>query len=768
MNIHNSAANPAEDRNRRYLRIVYLSVALTAALVAGAMLWVYHAGHRMTAVQGRLVHAAMEVQLEATVGHLWLEEAVSGDTTIDINDVLGPIDLARWYAGVMLEGGEDTAGTFTPLSDRPLAREVEEVAEKIARLRELAELRWAQKDSAGVGSPIDQEYDAVFKSFLDQAGRVDAHLHKAIGRDLAAFQTLQATLIAAVLAIMATVGVFFSRFLRRQMRDADSLRAANQHLDAANQQLLATQQQLGASNQQLRAQEQQLRASNQQLMAGEQQLRAANQQLAATNQQLRASREELAGQYEFLHHVFESLDHPFYVINAADYTVEAANSASGLREGDEPVTCHRLVHGLDHPCDEDAMVCPVREVCESGQPMTVEHTHYDERGMPRFMEIHAYPVRDASGRVTRVIESIHDVTQRRVAEQRVRDMAKFPSENPNPVLRIDDSGTIVYANAAAGPLLEKWGTAPGRSVPSEYVQFVVGALHDGCVRQTEVNLDAQILLLAFAPVRESNYVNVYGLDVTGRIEAQDQLRRATADLEHMARLTTVGQLASGLAHELNQPLCAILNYANTGVRLIKGANDSPQRIGQALEQIAFQADRAGEIIRRMRHLIGKREVTQQTLDVNDVVREVLALMQGDARDKRVTILTNLAENLPPVQADDVQVGQVVLNFLRNAFDALVDNPSDDRIVRIRTSAEQGVVMLSVCDNGVGLSAGQAEKVFDSFYSTKKDGLGVGLSLSRSIIEAHNGHIKAEPGGDRGATFSFTLPIADQVSQSVPR
>ena len=170
----------------------------------------------------------------------------------------------------------------------------------------------------------------------------------------------------------------------------------------------------------------------------------------------------------------------------------------------------------------------------------------------------------------------------------------------------------------------------------------------------------------------------------------------------------------------------------------------------------------------MRHLVGKREVTRRTLDVNDVVRDVLALMQGDARDKRVTILTDLAENLPPVQADDVQIGQVVLNFLRNAFDALVDNPSDDRIVRIRTSAEQGVVMLSVSDNGVGLPTGQAEKVFDSFYTTKKDGLGVGLSLSRSIIEAHNGHIKAEPGGDKGATFSFTLPIADQVSESVPR
>ena len=733
MNVHNCATDPAQSRNRRYLRIVYLSVAATAALVAGAMAWVHHAGHRITVVHGQLVPAAMEMKLKATIGHLYLEEAIGGDATVDVNEALGSIDQARSYAAMMLGGGEDRKGVLAPSSNRAIEQQVSEMIEKMERLRELSEVRWLQGGAAGIGSPILQEYNGVFKDVLKQADEVKTELQRAAARDLAAFRTLQTTLIVAVLVILGTVGVLFSRFLRRQMLDADSLRAANQHLDAANQQLRATQQ-----------------------------------QLAATNQQLRASRQVLAEQYEFLHHVFESLDHPFYVVNAADYTVEAANSASGLREGDQPITCHRLVHGLDHPCDQDNGVCPVREVCESGQPMTVEHTHYDERGMPRFMEIHAYPVKDASGRVTRVIESIHDVTERRVAEQRVRDMAKFPSENPNPVLRIDDAGTIVYANPAAEPLLEKWGAAPGRPAPAEYARLVGECLRDRCVREVETRLGSQILAQTLVPVRESDYVNVYSLDITGRIEAQNQFRRATADLEHMSRLITVGELASGLAHELNQPLCAILNYANTGVRLLKGPNDSPQRIGQALEQIVFQADRAGEIIRRMRHLIGKREVTRQALDVNDVVRDVLALMQGDARDRRVTILTDLAENLPPVHADDVQLGQVILNFLRNAFDALMDNPTADRMVRIRTSGEQGVVTLSVSDNGVGLSAGQAEKVFDSFYTTKKDGLGVGLSLSRSIIEAHNGHIKAEPGGDKGATFSFTLPITGQVSEGVPR
>ncbi len=766
-------------RNRAYLWGGYLTITVVAILVVAAMLWIYGTGRYVAQVHGRLADATMEIQLEATTGHLWFEEAITGDRAIDVNSVLDRIDQARSYAVAMLDGGDTPKGTFPPLSDEVLRESIVDVIGKIDRFRELTELRWSQRETAGIGSEIDQEYDTVFAGFLQQANEVEAALRKAIDRDMRAFRTLHTVLIGAVLGIMGVAGVLFGRSFRRQVHDAAELTAANQHLDAINQQLRATQQELEASNRQLMAGEQQLRAANQQLTASDQQLRAANQQLnassqqlraanqqlEATNQQLRASQQELSHQYQFLHDVFESLNHPLYVINPANYMIEAANSASGVRGGDA-VTCHKLSHGLDHPCSQNGEACPIQEVCEKGEPVTVEHTHYDDRGMPHFTEIHAYPVMDDNGSVARVIESVRDITKRKLAQRKVEDLARFPSENPNPVLRIDASGTIAYGNSASKALLDCWGTQVNRTVPKDFLRVAGECLKDGQVRDMEVECASRVLSLTLAPVQESGYTNVYGLDITPRLKAQEEARKAMADIEHMSRLITVGELASGLAHELNQPLCAILNYANTGLRTIKAGSEKPERVNQALEQIAFQADRAGEIIRRMRNLIGKHEIVRSRLNINDVVREVLTLLKSETRARRVRIVTELADDLPFVQADDVQLGQVILNFLRNAFDAVKGNPAADRVVKIRTAHEAGRVVLQVEDNGVGLSPEQKDRVFESFYTTKKEGLGIGLSLSRSIIEAHSGHIEAEPNSDQGAVFSFALPISDDLSPSV--
>ena len=268
------------------VRRMYVLVGFIAVVILASMCTVLFMGRHMTAVNTPQIHAMMEINLEASTGHLWLEEILSGDDVKSIDEVLGHIDNADWYAGAMLAGGENPVGKFIPLKDAKLREHIQQVRDKIAEFRAITLERWEMKDTSGAGSEIDRKYDAVFEDFLVQVGNVEAELLRLINRRLREFQVLQVTLIGVCMAAFVCVGIFFRGFLRRQISDEIELRAMNQQLDASNQQLKAGEQQLRAANQQLTANEQQLRAANQQLTANEQQLRAANQQLSANEQQL--------------------------------------------------------------------------------------------------------------------------------------------------------------------------------------------------------------------------------------------------------------------------------------------------------------------------------------------------------------------------------------------------------------------------------------------------------------------------------------------------
>jgi C4-dicarboxylate-specific signal transduction histidine kinase len=218
-------------------------------------------------------------------------------------------------------------------------------------------------------------------------------------------------------------------------------------------------------------------------------------------------------------------------------------------------------------------------------------------------------------------------------------------------------------------------------------------------------------------------------------------------------------MASGLAHELNQPLCAIANYADGCQQMMRKEAVDYAKLTDATEQIAKQTERAGEIIRRLKDLVRKREPRQSTVNINDIVREVIEIEQTEANQGGIAIQTKLAEDVSLILADKIQVEQVVLNLVRNAFEAMADSPAGRRKLTIQTSAAgSDAIEVAVRDTGKGLSAENSEQIFDSFFSTKADGLGIGLSLSRSIIEAHGGRLWAEPNPDCGATFLFTLPL----------
>ena len=248
-----------------------------------------------------------------------------------------------------------------------------------------------------------------------------------------------------------------------------------------------------------------------------------------------------------------------------------------------------------------------------------------------------------------------------------------------------------------------------------------------------------------------------GQAIDERSQPTEAARQRRAELEHLDRVSTMGEFASGLAHELNQPLCAISACVETCLRLLRTNRHVPREVATALRHAAAQSTRAAEIIRRMRAFVCKHETSRNPVDVNDVIKEAASLAQAEAKRHGVSIRLDLAERLPVVWLDDIQIQQVLLNLVRNGIDA-IDNTVERRgEITISSASKDGEVRVAVRDSGCGLPTEDVDRVFESFYTTKAYGLGLGLPLSRSLVEAHSGRLWATRNGDRGATFHFTLP-----------
>jgi len=248
-------------------------------------------------------------------------------------------------------------------------------------------------------------------------------------------------------------------------------------------------------------------------------------------------------------------------------------------------------------------------------------------------------------------------------------------------------------------------------------------------------------------------------DITERKRAEQEARQRQADLAHVSRLTLMGEMASSLSHDISQPLCTILFYARGCVRRIRSGTADPTALLDVMEKVAAQAEAAGRIVRRLREFVSKRAPHLSTVDINELIRQSLSLVQSEISEGGITLRLRAAEPLPPVRADRVQIEQVILNLVRNGIEALQAVEAGQRELTIATSSSAGgTITVAVHDTGAGLSAEVAERVFDSFFSTKPDGMGMGLSISRSIIEAHGGRLWVVPNAERGATFQFRLPV----------
>jgi C4-dicarboxylate-specific signal transduction histidine kinase len=245
-----------------------------------------------------------------------------------------------------------------------------------------------------------------------------------------------------------------------------------------------------------------------------------------------------------------------------------------------------------------------------------------------------------------------------------------------------------------------------------------------------------------------------------RIRAEGALRNAQADLARVSRLTTMGELAASIAHEVNQPLMAVVTNADTCSRWL--AQDPPDldEARQAAERVVRAGHRAGDIIRTIRALTRKSAPEMARFDVNSAIADVLTLTQGELQRHDVLLETKLSAGIEPVLGDRGQMQQVILNLIVNGIEAMTANIYDPRVLRVSSRTEgPSNVLVAVADTGTGLDTTKMDRIFDAFFTTKPEGMGMGLSICRSIVEAHGGRLWASPNSPRGSIFQFTVPVA---------
>jgi C4-dicarboxylate-specific signal transduction histidine kinase len=247
-------------------------------------------------------------------------------------------------------------------------------------------------------------------------------------------------------------------------------------------------------------------------------------------------------------------------------------------------------------------------------------------------------------------------------------------------------------------------------------------------------------------------------DVTARRLSEQALERARSDLAHVARVATLGALTASIAHEVNQPLSGIITNAGTCLRMLDASPPDVDGARETARRTIRDGNRASDVITRLRFLFSKKEFHLEPLDLNEATREVIALSLSELQRNRVIVQSELADDLPPITGDRVQLQQVLVNLLRNASDAMAGVDDRPRQLLITTETEgRDHVRVTVRDAGVGIERQGMDKLFDAFYTTKSDGMGIGLSVSRSIVERHRGRLWVEPNDGPGATFAFSIP-----------
>jgi PAS domain S-box-containing protein len=436
-----------------------------------------------------------------------------------------------------------------------------------------------------------------------------------------------------------------------------------------------------------------------------------------------------------------------------------------------------------HPDDLQVCLHAYNEAFEARKTFVVQYRLRRRDGEYRWILDNGVPRYDTSGDFAGYIGSCLDFTERKQAEEKFRLAIET---SPNAILLVSERGLIVMANPKAEGMFgyaaeELVGKSAEMLVPERYRGQQLANRHafqippqnreigkgrelfarrkDGTEIEVEIALNpihAQEQMLFLATI----------VDLTERRRAASEVQHLRQELAHFSRVSIVGQLASALAHELSQPLTAILRNSEAAELFLQSPEPDLEELRNIVVDIRKDDERAGGVIERLRLLLKRRQIEMQMLDAGRLADEVLSLLRSDALGRHVAVELETAPDLPLVYGDRVQLQQVLLNLIMNAMDAVGSGVPEKRRVKVQVGPDgEGFVALSVTDSGQGIPASELDHIFKPFFTTKPGGMGMGLTISRTIVDAHGGRIAAMNNPEGGATFRFTVPVAKYKANS---
>jgi PAS domain S-box-containing protein len=475
-----------------------------------------------------------------------------------------------------------------------------------------------------------------------------------------------------------------------------------------------------------------------------------------------------------------------------DHRRDFANAAwkeyTGLSDEAALGTVWSVVAHPDHIAPGDKMS---RDALATGEPWHTEERVRRADGEYHWFAIDRIAARDENGKIIKWYGTAYDIEDRKRAEDTLRRSEAWLAQ----AQRLSHTGTWIMDGTTRRFLYWSdesyriWGFDPLQGLPSrddmwgrihpdererlfEIVQTALREqrdffeecrilLPDGTVRYVEVNTHHE-----FSPHGELLEVICTNVDVTERKRAKDErerLRQLETDLAHMNRVSTAGELAASLSHEILHPIATARNNARAGMRFLEMNPPNLDEVREALACVVRDADRAGDIIGRMRDHIKKVPPRKECFGLNEAINEVIVMVRSAIADKKVSVQTRLAAGSLAIHGDRVQLQQVLLNLILNAVEAMGSVEAGARDLLISTEQDHAGVLVAVRDSGPGIDATHLEHIFQAFYTTKSGGTGMGLLICRSIIDAHGGKLWAEANEPRGAAFQFTLPAAQEDS-----
>ena len=433
--------------------------------------------------------------------------------------------------------------------------------------------------------------------------------------------------------------------------------------------------------------------------------------------------------------------------------------------------------------DREKATSEIEAILDSGKEGVLRFRWVAKDGRVVWVETHLAVMHDETGGIVGLRGVTLDISERMQAEEVKNNLVAIVESSDDAILSKTLDGTITTWNAGAEkmygyPASEIVGQHVTTLVPADLKKEVAGILeqiqrgesvdHLETVRVTKDGRRIDVSL-TISPIRDEHMVIVgastIARDITGRKKAEAEAREQRAELAHLSRVTMLGELSGSLAHELNQPLGAILRNTEAAELFLQEPAPDLDELRAILADIRKDDERAGAVIDRMRSLVKRRDIEHSPLDLNVLAREVISLVQPDADSRKVRLALEPASSLPPVLGDRIQLQQVLLNLLLNAIHAVDDSAPDRRRVTVRIKPAGRQVEVVVSDTGHGIPTDKLVRLFEPFFTTKPNGMGMGLPISRTIMKAHLGSIRAENDPAGGATFCLTLPVAGERSAS---